>query len=147
MKVILQQDVKGIGKKGEIKDVAEGHFRNYLAPRKLAVEANQGNLKAHTMLEKSVERRKQEELEEAKALAKQLEKETIEIKAKAGEGGRLFGAVTNKQVNEELKKKKYKIDKRKVLMDEPIRTLGYSNVEVKLHSQVTATLKVHVIEE
>jgi len=147
MKVIFQKDVKGVGKKGEVKEVAEGYFRNYLAPKKLAIEANQSNLNTHQMKEKSKEKKFQEEVDQAKALADKLEKETVQIKAKAGEGGRLFGAVTNKQVADALAQKKYKVDKRKIIMNEPIRAIGFTNVPVKLHPEVTATLKVQVIEE
>jgi large subunit ribosomal protein L9 len=147
MKVIFQKDVKGVGNKGEVKEVAEGYARNFLLPRKLAVEANQGNINSLEMKQKSVEKKEQQELEEAQAFAKKLENETIQIKAKSGEGGRLFGAVTNKQVADALASKKYKIDKRKIVMNEPIRTLGVTNVPVKLHSEVTATLKVQVVEE
>lgn len=147
MKVILQKDVKGIGKKGELKEVADGYARNYLLPRKLAVEATQGNLKVHSAQLKSKEKRTAEELAEAQALAKQLAAEKVVISAKAGEGGRLFGAVTNKQIAEALKQKKYNIDRRKIVLDEPIRSLGVTQVPVKLHQEVTATLAVQVVEE
>lgn len=147
MKVILQQDVKGIGKKGELKEVADGYARNYLLPRKLAVEATASNLKAHAAQQKSKEKRAAEELAEAKQLAKKLAEEKVVIAAKAGEGGRLFGAVTNKQIAEGLKKKQYDIDRRKIVLDEPIRNLGVTQVSVKLHPEVTATVHVHVVEE
>lgn len=147
MKVILQQDVKGIGKKGEVKEVSDGHARNYLLPRKLVVEATQGNVNAHTAQQKSKQKKEQEELEKAKALAAKLEKEAIIITAKAGEGGKLFGAVTNKQIAEALNKKKYKIDKRKITLEEPIRTLGVTQVLVKIYPEVTATINVQVVEE
>lgn len=147
MKVILQQDVKGIGKKGDVKEVAEGHARNYLFPRKLAIEATQGNLNTHSAQEKSKQKKAQEELAAAQALAEKLGAEKITLQAKAGEGGRLFGAVTNKQVAEALAKKKYKIDKRKIMMDEPIRTLGVTQVAIKLHPEVQATVHVQVVEE
>jgi large subunit ribosomal protein L9 len=147
MKVIFQKDVKNVGNKGEVKEVSEGYFRNFLAPRKLAVEANQGNLTSHKMKENSKEKKYQQEVDEARSLADKLEKETIQIKAKSGEGGRLFGAVTNKQVAEALARKKYKVDKRKIVMNEPIKAIGTTEVPVKLHSEVTATIKVQVIEE
>lgn len=147
MKVILQQDVKGIGKKGDVKEVAEGYARNFLLPRKLAVEATAGAINTHSAQEKSKQKKAQEELEKAQALARKLEEEKITISAKAGEGGRLFGAVTNKQVADALNKKKYKIDKRKILMDEPIRSLGVTKVTIKLHAEVSTTVSVHVVEE
>lgn len=147
MKVIFQKDVKGVAKKGEVKEVSEGYARNFLFPRQLAVEANQGNMNTLEAKEKSKQKKDQENLDAAKNLAEKLGKEKIQITARAGEGGRLFGAVTNKQVAEALNKKKYKIDKRKILMDEPIRSLGVTQVPVKLHPEVTATIHVHVVEQ
>lgn len=147
MKVIFQKDVKGVAKKGEVKEVSEGYARNFLFPRQLAVEANQSNMNTLQAKEKSKQKKDQENLEAAKGLAEKLEKEKIQITARAGEGGRLFGAVTNKQVAEALNKKKYKIDKRKIMMDEPIRSLGVTQVPIKIHPEVTATLHVHVVEE
>ncbi|OIJ17019.1 50S ribosomal protein L9 [Anaerobacillus alkalilacustris] len=146
MKVIFLQDVKGKGKKGEIKNVSEGYARNYLLPNKLASEATSGNLKTLEVKKQGEEKRAEEKLNEAKAYKDELEKLTVEIKAKSGEGGRLFGAVTSKQIADTLGKMKKKVDKRKIELDEPIRALGYTNVPVKLHPEVTATIKVHVIE-
>ena len=147
MKVIFLQDVKGKGKKGEVKNVSEGYARNYLLKNNLAVEANKSNLKTLEKQKESEQKRKDEQLEEAQKRKEELEALTIELKAKAGDGGRLFGAVTNKQIADYLKKKNIKIDKRKIEMDEPIRSLGYTNVDVKLHPKVTAQIKVHVSEE
>ncbi|UCZ53231.1 50S ribosomal protein L9 [Bacillus shivajii] len=147
MKVIFLKDVKGKGKKGEVKNVSEGYARNYLFKNNLAIEANEGNMKTLEKKQESQQKKAEEELEKAEQLKEELEKMTIELTAKAGDGGRLFGAVTNKQIAEQLKKKKVKIDKRKIEMDEPIRALGYTNVEVKVHPKVTATLKVHVSEQ
>ena len=147
MKVIFLQDVKGKGKKGEVKDVSEGYARNYLFKNNLAIEANKGALKTLEKKQESADKRKEEELEEAVKIKEQLEKLAIELKAKSGEGGRLFGAVTNKQIADFLKENKIKVDRRKIEMDEPIRSLGYTNVKVKLHPKVTATIKVHVVEE
>lgn len=147
MKVIFLKDVKGKGKKGEVKDVAEGYARNYLIPNGLAVEATKSNLKTLEAQKKSAQKKAEHELEEAKKLKEQIEKLTVEIKAKAGEGGRLFGAVSTKQIAEALGKLNIKVDKRKILLDEPIRSLGFTNVPVKIHPEVTATVKVHVKEE
>ncbi len=147
MKVIFLQDVKGKGKKGEVKNVSEGYARNYLLPKNLAAEANAGNLKTLEVKKQGEEKRVQQKLDEAKAFKDELEKLTVEIKAKSGEGGRLFGAVTSKQIAETLKKMKKKVDKRKIELDEPIRSLGYTNVPIKLHQDVTATIRVHVVEE
>ncbi|ADI00788.1 50S ribosomal protein L9 [Salisediminibacterium selenitireducens] len=146
MKVILLKDVKGKGKKGEVKEVPEGYARNYLFKHNLAVEASKGNIKSLEKKKESEEKQAQQELEDAKKMKKELEDMSVELSAKAGDGGRLFGAVTNKQIAEELKKAGYKIDKRKIEMDDPIRSLGYTNVNVKIHSDVTATVKVHVKE-
>lgn len=146
MKVIFLQDVKGKGKKGEVKNVSEGYARNFLLPNKLAAEANAGNLKTLEVKKQGEEKRAEEKLNEAKAYKDELEKLTVEIKAKSGEGGRLFGAVTSKQIADTLATMKKKVDKRKIELAEPIRSLGYTNVPIKLHPEVTATIKVHVIE-
>ena len=147
MKVILLKDVKGQGLKGDIKNVSEGYARNFLFKNNLAVEANQGNVKSLEKKQESKQKQVEKEEEQAEELKKELENLTIEVKAKSGENGRLFGAVTNKQIAERLKKMKYKVDKRKIEMDEPIRTLGITNVNFKLHPNVTATLKIHVNAE
>jgi large subunit ribosomal protein L9 len=147
MKVIFKQDVKGQGKKGEIKEVSEGYARNFLIPRGLAVEANESNLKTLKAMEKSAELKEQKRLQEALELKATLEALEIRIPAKAGEGGKLFGAVTSKQISDFLDKKNIDIDKRKIEMNDPIRSLGVTQVPVKIHPKVTAMLKVHVVEE
>lgn len=148
MKVILLKDVKGTGKKGEIKKVAAGYANNYLIKNGLAVEATPGNIKGLKAKKKKEEKLAKEELEEAKRLKAKLDELTVELKAKSGDGGRLFGSITTKQISETLKKDhQMKIDKRKMELDEPIRALGYTKVPVKLHPEVTATLTVHVSEE
>ncbi|AWB46692.1 50S ribosomal protein L9 [Paenibacillus sp. CAA11] len=147
MKVIFLKDVKGQGKKGEIKNVSEGYAQNFLIPRGLVKPATDGNMKTLEVQTASEEKRKQQEKEEAIALGKKLEEMTVGLKAKAGEGGRLFGAITSKQVAEALAKLGVKIDKRKIEMNEPIRSLGVTQVPVKLHPEVKSTLKVQVTEE
>ena len=148
MKVIFLQDVKGKGKKGEIKNVADGYAHNFLLKNNLAVEATNGNQKALDAQKNKEKQLAAEELEEAKKLKDALEKITVELSAKSGEGGRLFGSITSKQIAEALKKSSgMKLDKRKILLDDAIRTLGYTKVPVKLHTEVTATLNVHVKEE
>ncbi|WP_102026178.1 50S ribosomal protein L9 [Salirhabdus sp. Marseille-P4669] len=148
MKVIFTQDVKGKGKKGQVKEVAEGYARNYLLKNNLAVEANNANMSALKAKQNKEKKQEQEELEEAKKLKETLEKLTVQFAAKAGEGGRLFGSVTSKQIAEELKKQhKIKIDKRKIELDQPIKALGYTNVAVKLHPDVQGTIKVHIGEK
>lgn len=147
MKVIFLQDVKGQGKKGEIKDLSEGYVRNFLLPRGLVKLATESNLKTLEAQKRSEAKRKEKEKEDAIELGKKLETITVKIKAKAGEGGRLFGAISSKQVAEALEKQEnIKLDKRKLEMDS-IRSLGVTQVKVKLHQEVTCTLKVHVIEE
>ncbi|WP_108672260.1 50S ribosomal protein L9 [Peribacillus acanthi] len=147
MKVIFLKDVKGKGKKGEVKNVADGYAQNFLIKQGLAVEASNANM---SKLEGQKNKEKQlavEELENAKELKEKLEKITVEIQAKAGEGGRLFGSITTKQVAEELQAKHgIKIDKRKMELNEGIRSLGHTKIPVKLHSEVLATLTVSVKE-
>jgi large subunit ribosomal protein L9 len=148
MKVILLKDVKGTGKKGEIKEVASGYAQNFLIKNGMAIEANNANISSLDAQKKKKEKMAQEELENAKLLKKNLEELTVEISAKAGEGGRLFGSITSKQVAEALEKQhKIKIDKRKMDLTDGIRSLGFTNVPVKLHQEVTCTLKVHVKEQ
>ncbi len=148
MKVIFLKDVKGSGKKGEVKDVADGYAKNFLIKNGNAVEANTKNMSALRGQEKRAEKDAQEELAEAKALKEKLESLTVELKAKSGEGGRLFGSITTKQIAQALQKDfGIKIDKRKMDLPDAIRSLGYTNVPIKLHHEVNATLKVHVTEE
>ncbi|MNI04270.1 50S ribosomal protein L9 [compost metagenome] len=147
MKVIFLKDVKGQGKKGEIKEVSEGYAQNFLIPRGLVRLATEGNVKTLENQTAAEAKRKENEKQEAINLGKKLEEMTIGLKAKAGEGGRLFGAITSKQVAEALEKTGVKIDKRKIEMHDPIRTLGVTQVPVKLHPEVKATLKVQVTEE
>ncbi|WP_314971077.1 50S ribosomal protein L9 [Peptostreptococcus stomatis] len=148
MKVILLKDVKGTGKKGEIKEVSDGYARNFLLKKGVAVEANQANMKELDEKSKSKERKALIEYEEAVLLGKQMENVNIQIEVKSGEGGRLFGSITSKEIAEQLKKQKnIDIDKRKILMDEPIRTLGSTLVEIKLHQKVTTKIRVNVKEK
>jgi large subunit ribosomal protein L9 len=147
MKVIFLKDVKGKGKKGEVKNVADGYAHNFLIKQGLAIEANNTNISTLEGQKKKEDKRATEKLEEAKQLGEQLEKITVELSAKAGEGGRLFGSITTKQIAEELQKKHgIKIDKRKMELADAIRTLGHTKVPVKLHHEVLATLTVHVKE-
>ncbi|AIF45022.1 MULTISPECIES: 50S ribosomal protein L9 [Virgibacillus] len=148
MKVILLKDVKGKGKKGEVKNVSDGYARNYLLKNNLAQEATAGNLKALEAQQRKTEQLEQEEKEEAMNLKDTLADLTVELKAKSGDNGRLFGSITSKQIAEALQKEHgYKIDKRKIELDEPIRALGYTTVPVKLHPEVSGSIKVHVSEK
>ncbi|MFC0186679.1 50S ribosomal protein L9 [Fictibacillus aquaticus] len=146
MKVVFLQDVKGKGKKGEIKNVSEGYARNYLLPNKLATEANKSAVASVEGQKKSEEKKAQAMKEEAEQLKEKLAEMTVTVKTKAGEGGRVFGSVTSKQIAESLKKAGVTIDKRKIELNDPIKALGHTNVPVKLHSEVTGTIKVHVVE-
>ncbi|CAK7035810.1 MAG: 50S ribosomal protein L9 [Peptostreptococcus russellii] len=148
MKVILLKDVKGTGKKGELKEVSDGYARNFLIKKKFAVEANNTNVKELDEKQKSKERKAQIEYEEAVLLGKQMEDVNIVIEAKAGEGGRLFGSITSKEIAEQLKKQKnIDVDKRKITLDEPIRSLGSRFVEIKIHSKVTTKIRVDIREK
>lgn len=147
MKVIFLKDVKGQGKKGEIKEVSEGYAQNFLIPRALVRPATDGNVKTLENQTAAEVKRKEREKEDAQQLGKKLEEMTVTLKAKAGEGGRLFGAITSKQVAEALEKAGVKIDKRKIEMHDPIRSLGVTQVPIKLHPEVKATVKVQVSEE
>ncbi|OWZ83495.1 50S ribosomal protein L9 [Natranaerobius trueperi] len=146
MKVILQQDVKKLGKQGEIKDVNEGYARNFLIPRGLAVEASKGNIKDLELQQKKEQEKQAKKLKEAQDLKKQLEDEKVVIYQKTGDGGKVFGSVTNKDVGKQLKNKGYKVDKKKIEMD-PIKTLGTHQVNIKLHPDVNAQLDVQVVEK
>lgn len=148
MKVIFLKDVKGKGKKGEVKNVADGYAQNFLLKQGLAIEASNTNMKTLDSQKKKEEKLAAEELEQAKKLKEQMEKLTVELSAKAGEGGRLFGSITSKQIAEALQKQHtIKIDKRKMEMEDAIRSLGFTKIPVKLHTEVTATLSVQVKQE
>jgi len=148
MKVIFLQDVKGKGKKGEVKDVPVGYANNFLFKNKLAEEATPGNLRKLKAQENKKAEQAAEEKQAAEDLKSALEKITVTIAAKSGEGGRLFGSITSKQIADELKKQhKITVDRRKIDLPEPIRSLGHTNVPVKLHNEVTGMIKVHVKEQ
>ncbi|RHW40413.1 50S ribosomal protein L9 [Neobacillus notoginsengisoli] len=147
MKVIFLKDVKGKGKKGEVKNVADGYAHNFLFKQGLAVEATSANMSNLNAQKKKEEKMATQELAEAKDLKAKLEKITVELTAKSGEGGRLFGSITTKQIAEELQKKQgIKLDRRKMELEDAIRSLGMTKVPVKLHHEVTAVLNVHVKE-
>ena len=147
MKVIFLKDVKGKGKKGEVKNVADGYAHNFLLKQGLAVEANPSNVSSLNAQKKKEEKLAAEELAEAKQLKAKIDEIAVELTAKSGEGGRLFGSITSKQIAEELQKKhSIKVDKRKIELEDAIRSLGVTKVPVKLYPDVTATLNVHVKE-
>ena len=148
MKVILLKDVKGTGKKNEVKEVSDGYARNYLLPKKLAVPADNTNMKELNEKNKSKELKAKKEYEAAVELGKKMEELNVVIYAKAGDGGRLFGSITSKDIAEQIKKQhNIEVDKRKITLDEPIRVLGSRFVDIKIHQKVTTKLRVDVKEK
>lgn len=148
MKVILLKDVKGTGKKGEVKEVSDGYARNFLLPKKMAVVADNTAMKELNEKNKAIENKAQKEYEAAVELGKKMEEMNIVIYSKAGEGGRLFGSITSKDIAEQLKKQHdVVVDKRKVLLEEPIRVLGSTFVEIKIHQKVVTKIRVDVKEK
>ena len=148
MKVILQQDVKGQGKKGQMVDVSDGYARNFLFPKKLAVEATADNVNTMKLQEKARLAKLAEEKAQAQAIAEQLKELTVRVVAKGGNGGRLFGAVTTKEVSDALKAQhNIEISKAKLVLDEPIKSFGGYELKAKLGHDVNAVVKVVVVEE
>ncbi|MDT3155263.1 50S ribosomal protein L9 [Staphylococcus aureus] len=148
MKVIFTQDVKGKGKKGEVKEVPVGYANNFLLKKNYAVEATPGNLKQLELQKKRAKQERQQEIEDAKALKETLSSIEVEVSAKTGEGGKLFGSVSTKQIAEALKAQHdIKIDKRKMDLPNGIHSLGYTNVPVKLDKEVEGTIRVHTVEQ
>jgi len=147
MKVILLEDVKSVGKKGQVVNASEGYAKNFLFPKKLAVEANNSNMNELNLKNKAEERRKAQELEDAKNLAEKLEKIVVKIPVKTGEGGKLFGSVTNKEIAAAIEKNEgLKVDKKKIVLNDQIKMIGKKTVQVKLHAKVTASLTVEIVE-
>ena len=145
MKVILLEDVKGVGKKDQIVNASEGYAKNYLFPKKLALEANTGNMKQLDNKKKAEEAKAKEEFEKARSLADKLEKLNVKVEVKVGENGKLFGAVTNKEISSAIKAQyNMDIDKKKIVLAETIKTTGEKEVSVKLHPKVSAKLKVNI---
>ena len=148
MKVILLQDVKSLGKKGDIVEVSEGYARNMLLKKGIGKEATGQNMNDLKLQKANAEKVAKETLEAAQSLVSQMEGKTVKVAVKAGEGGRVFGSVSSKEIAEELKKQLgYEVDKKKILLDAPIKTLGVTNVAIKLHAKVTTEIKVHVVEK
>lgn len=147
MKVILLEDVRGSGEKGDVVNVNDGYGRNYLLPRGLALEANTSNMNELKNRERAQEKRKEEAAEVARDMAQKLSGVSLVLKAKSGENGKLFGSVTNKEIASELKKQyKLNIDRKKIVLNEPIRQLGDMELDVKLYPGITGKLKVKVEE-
>lgn len=145
MEVILLEDVKALGKKGELVKVSDGYARNFILPKKLGLEATPKNLNDLKLQKAAQAKRAQEQLDEAKALAATIAQKNIVLKIKTGEGGRTFGSVTTKEIAQALKDQLgLEIDKKKLVLAEPLRNLGTFTVPIKLHTQVTAELKVRI---
>lgn len=146
MKVILQVDIKGQGKKGQLVEVSNGYARNYLLPRKLAVEASAENMNVMKERQASAEHKKRTEFESANLTAQKLSEITTVVTAKGGvEGGRLFGSVTTKEIADSLKEQHdITVDRRKIVLNEPIKVAGIYEIPIKLFSDVTGTLRVEV---
>lgn len=148
MKVILLEDVKSLGKKGEIVNVSDGYARNFVLPKKLGVEANSANMNDLKLQKANADKVAQEQLEVAQELAKVLETKEVVVKMKSGEGGRTFGSISSKEIATAAKEQcGLELDKKKIQLPEAIKSLGVYEVNVKLHTKVTGKLKVKVIEE
>lgn len=148
MKVILLKDIKGTGKKGDVKEVSDGYARNFLFPKKLAVQAGNTELKELKEKQTSQQIKEQKEYKAAVELGKKMEEMNITMYSKAGDGGRLFGSITSKDIAAQIKKEHgIDVDKRKVILDEPIRVLGSRFVEIKIHQKVVTKMRVDVKEK
>ena len=147
MKVILLQDVKALGKKGDVVNVSDGYARNMILKKGIGKEANGQNINDLKLQKANEEKIAKENLEAAKKLAEEMKDKEIRVSVKAGEGGRVFGSVSTKEIAEEIKKQLgYEIDKKKILLDAPVKALGYTEIGIKLHTTVTAKMRVHVVE-
>ena len=148
MKIILLQDVKSLGKKGEIVNVSDGYARNMILPQKLGVEATGKNLNDLKLQNQHAEKVAEENLEKAKELAKALENQTVEVKIKSGKDGKTFGSVSTKEIAVAVKEQLgLELDKKKMVLNDGIKTLGTYEVNVKLHPKVMGTLRVKVTEQ
>jgi len=147
MKVLLQSDVESVGKAGEIVNVKDGFARNYLIPRKLAVVADEKNVRVFQHLKRQTEDRIRKQRKAAEALKEKIESLTLTIPCKVGEEGKLFGSVTNIQIAEALKSKGIELDRKKIILEKPIKVLGDYEALVKLESDITAKIKISLVKE
>lgn len=145
MKVVLLKDVKGTGKKGEIKEVADGYASNFLFKNGLAKRADNSALSENAIQKSAIAFHKQEEIKAAKELAKTLQGKTVTLKIKCGENGKMFGSVTSKEIAEELEKINIKLDKKKIDLKEPIKLIGIYKVTAKVYPEISATFNVEVL--
>lgn len=147
MKIILKADVKDVGKKGELVNASDGYARNYLFPRNLAMEANEGNIKTLENQRAKEAKRKSEELQNAKEFAKVLSELEVTIKVKTGDNGKLFGSITSKDISDQIKNQhKIEIDKKKIVLEDAIKVTGTYDVEVKIYPEVHAKIKVNIVQ-
>ena len=147
MKVILLQDVRGKGKRGQLVEVSDGYARNYMLPRKLAMEATPDAINTMRMNDKATQERQAKERAEAVALSKKMKERTLTVAAKGGGAGRLFGSVTNQEIADALSAAGISLDKRKIILDEPIKTVGVYTVRCKLGYEITGELRVKIEEK
>ena len=147
MKVILKEDIKHVGKMGQIVDVADGYARNYLIPKGLVTEASTKNIKFLEHEKRIIQEKSKKIRNSVQDLASRISSLTISIKAKAGEEGKLFGSITTMDVAEALQKEGVEIDKKKISLEEPIKRLGSYTVNIKLHPDVSAPLNIQIVEE
>ncbi len=147
MEVILKEDVAKLGSRGDIVKVSEGYGRNYLLPRKLAIEASATNKAVIEQMKAAAVRRQAKEKSDAELLAKQFDGVSLQFTRRAGENGQLFGSVTSADVAHELEHRGFKLERRKIQLDEPLKALGDFTVSIKLHRDVTTTVKVTIAKE
>ena len=148
MKVILLQDIKGVGKKDQIINASDGYARNFLFPKKLAVEADSGNMGRLKSKKDSVAHKQDMEREHAKETANKIEKLTLVLKVKAGKNGKIFGGVTSKEIAENLSKEyNIDVDKKKILLKDTIKNLGSFTVDIKLFENIVANLKIQILSD
>lgn len=147
MKVILKEDVKNLGAAGSIVNVADGYARNFLIPRNLAVEASNRNIKAIEQERKKIEDAARKAKESAQELSNRLSSLTVQIMAKAGEEGKLFGSITNADISEALKREGFDVDRKRIMLEEPIKRLGTYTVNVKVYQDIIVPVNINVVAE
>jgi large subunit ribosomal protein L9 len=147
MQIILQEDIEKLGNRGQVVEVAEGYARNFLLPRKLALEASPGNMKRLEKMRAAFAKKAAVEIADAQKLSELLAGVSLEISRKSGDNDQLFGSVTSADISDSLAAKGYTIDKRKIQLTEPIKSIGNFDIPVKLHREVTATVKLAVKKE
>lgn len=147
MKVVLREDIKGLGQKGDLLEVAEGYARNYLLPKRLALRTEGVNLEAMKKAQKRALEKQEQEKKETEALAEKIKKISLTLSMKAGEDDKLYGAVNEQHIAEALKREGIEIDKKKIALEEPLKLLGVYNVPLKLSAEINVPLKVWVVKE